>query len=213
MTQLKRCIFEPISEIFEAALLLDEAASAHLEGRSNDAERLIRKANMWEIHIWSERIWGKNQPMEWYGHDPKPPPTLPEELRESGYIPVGVRKEILNRDGYICRFCGIPVIDKKAKKILKQAYPDVLPIENNMSNEEKHKAFQAMDWNPDHLLPRSRGGTNTKDNLVVACAPCNCGRGERTLADMKLENPRCRPVRKTLLHGLDGWNGLSQLND
>ena len=213
MPQLKRCILEPISEIFEAARLLDEAVSAHLEGRSNDAERLIRKANMWEIHIWSERIWGKNQPMEWYGHDPNPPPTLPKERQESKNIPRSVRKEILERDGYICRFCGIPVIDKEARKILKQAYPKALPFENNMSNEEKHKAFQAMDWNPDHLLPRSRGGTNTKDNLVVACAPCNCGRGERTLADMKLENPRCRPVRKTLLHGLDGWNGLSQLND
>lgn len=25
----------------------------------------------------------------------------------------------------------------------------------------------------DHVIPRSRGGTNTKDNLVPACATCN----------------------------------------
>ena len=210
MTQLKRCIFEPISEIFEAARLLNEAVSAHLEGRSNEAERLLRKANIWEIHEWSEKMWGK-QPRDWSGYDPNPPPVLPEQRRAPEYIPVGVKKEILKRDGYICRFCGIPVIDKRAKKILKQAYPETIPIENNMSNEGKHKAFQAMDWNPDHLLPRSRGGTNTQDNLVVACAPCNCGRGERTLADMKLEDPRRRPVRKTPLHGPIGWTGLSQL--
>lgn len=210
MTQLKRCIVEPISEIFEAARLLDEAVSAHLKGRFNEAERLIRQANMWKIHEWSEKMWG-TLPIEWSGHDPNPPPPIPEEQRAPKYIPTDIKRKILTRDGYICRFCGIPVIDKEAKKILKKAYPEALPFEINMSNEEKHKAFQAMDWNPDHLLPRSRGGVNTQDNLVVACAPCNCGRGEKTLADMKLEDPRCRPVRGTPLYGPDGWMGLTQL--
>ena len=29
----------------------------------------------------------------------------------------------------------------------------------------------------DHLMPRSRGGTDALKNLVIACAPCNWGRG------------------------------------
>jgi hypothetical protein len=32
----------------------------------------------------------------------------------------------------------------------------------------------------DHVLPRSRGGRNTPENLVVSCKPCNSAKGPRT---------------------------------
>lgn len=32
----------------------------------------------------------------------------------------------------------------------------------------------------DHLLPRSRGGTNQLENLVLACFSCNQRKGDRT---------------------------------
>lgn len=31
----------------------------------------------------------------------------------------------------------------------------------------------------DHVLPKARGGGNTKDNLVVACKPCNFAKGNK----------------------------------
>ena len=31
----------------------------------------------------------------------------------------------------------------------------------------------------DHLIPRSRGGDDSADNLVLACQPCNTSRGEK----------------------------------
>ena len=31
----------------------------------------------------------------------------------------------------------------------------------------------------DHLIPRSRGGDDSADNLVLACLPCNITRGEK----------------------------------
>jgi 5-methylcytosine-specific restriction endonuclease McrA len=31
----------------------------------------------------------------------------------------------------------------------------------------------------DHVLPRSLGGTNVKDNLVIACLVCNGRRGNQ----------------------------------
>lgn len=31
----------------------------------------------------------------------------------------------------------------------------------------------------DHIVPRSRGGPNTMDNLRAACRPCNLRRGNR----------------------------------
>ena len=35
----------------------------------------------------------------------------------------------------------------------------------------------------DHVIPESRGGLNTWDNLVTACAPCNGRKGNRTPAE------------------------------
>lgn len=32
----------------------------------------------------------------------------------------------------------------------------------------------------DHITPRSKGGTDTLDNLVCACRPCNSSKGNRT---------------------------------
>ncbi len=31
----------------------------------------------------------------------------------------------------------------------------------------------------DHLIPRSRGGDDSADNVVLACQPCNAARGEK----------------------------------
>ena len=36
----------------------------------------------------------------------------------------------------------------------------------------------------DHLLPRSRGGGDSWDNLVAACGTCNTRKGNRTLQEM-----------------------------
>lgn len=35
----------------------------------------------------------------------------------------------------------------------------------------------------DHVIPESRGGQNTWENLVAACAPCNGRKGNRTPAE------------------------------
>lgn len=52
--------------------------------------------------------------------------------------------------------------------------------------------------NLDHVVPRSKGGTHTWDNVVAACRPCNTRKEDRLLADsgLKLRNrptaPRAR---------------------
>lgn len=37
----------------------------------------------------------------------------------------------------------------------------------------------------DHVLPRSRGGTNNEDNLATACRRCNSSKGSRTLKEWR----------------------------
>jgi 5-methylcytosine-specific restriction endonuclease McrA len=43
----------------------------------------------------------------------------------------------------------------------------------------------------DHVLPRSRGGGNTWENTVAACATCNGRKGDRTPAEARM------PLRRT----------------
>jgi 5-methylcytosine-specific restriction endonuclease McrA len=38
----------------------------------------------------------------------------------------------------------------------------------------------ARDLNVDHVVPRSRGGLDSWENLVVSCRPCNLRKGRRT---------------------------------
>lgn len=53
----------------------------------------------------------------------------------------------------------------------------------------------------DHVLPRSRGGATTWENVVCACLACNVKKGGRTPheAHMKLVHPPVRPKRNPLL--------------
>ncbi|MDE3025990.1 MAG: HNH endonuclease, partial [Acidobacteriota bacterium] len=51
----------------------------------------------------------------------------------------------------------------------------------------------------DHVIPRSRGGDSSWENVVTACAPCNLRKGDRTLeqAGMELHTPP-RPPQPVL---------------
>ncbi len=58
----------------------------------------------------------------------------------------------------------------------------------------------------DHVLPRSRGGKNTWENVVAACSKCNSRKGSRTPteANMPLLNEPKRP-RYLAIAGLTGF--------
>lgn len=56
------------------------------------------------------------------------------------------------RDGYTCQYCGRHRNDLHAKEYLTK----------------------------DHILPRTRGGENTWENLVTACNTCNNRKDNRT---------------------------------
>jgi 5-methylcytosine-specific restriction endonuclease McrA len=49
----------------------------------------------------------------------------------------------------------------------------------------------------DHIIPRSRGGLNTWENLVAACGDCNRKKGDRTPAECDMPLIR-RPLPQTV---------------
>ncbi|HUY76542.1 MAG TPA: RNA-guided endonuclease IscB [Ktedonobacterales bacterium] len=42
---------------------------------------------------------------------------------------------------------------------------------------------EAMRWEVDHIVPRSRGGSNRVSNLALACHACNQAKGDRTATE------------------------------
>ena len=63
------------------------------------------------------------------------------------------------------------------------------------------RRFSAAELSLDHVVPRSRGGRTTWDNIVSACLKCNVGKGGRTPREAGMElvtRPR-KPTRSPLL--------------
>jgi hypothetical protein len=197
---LRRCISEPIPLIADAARYLDAAVSAHLIGKSALADELIRTADIPEIRSWTKSIWANSEI-----HLRSPPSlvsSLPKDQRVKVRMPTLAEKlKVHKRDGYNCRFCGMPVIRPEIRGLIRAAYPDALPWGSR--EIEQHAAFQAMWAQYDHVLPHARGGTNDLDNLVLTCAPCNFGRGGYTLEEVGVQDPRERSITKSPWDGLE----------
>jgi hypothetical protein len=197
----RTCLLDPIPEIEQAAATLERAIDADLAGARELAEELLRQADIDAVRRWTDSIWGKNSTCA-----PKGPYSsaaskgATSSLRMPG---ADVQAALHARDGYYCRFCGIPVVRKQVRERLRRLYPEV-PIWGR-KNAEQHAALQCMWAQYDHLLPHSRGGSNELSNLVVTCAPCNFGRMQYTLEEAHLMNPLDRPPRT------GNWRGLENL--
>ncbi len=198
---VKRCLKETISEISLAADLLNQSATAHFDGDSILAEQLLIKADISVIRDWTESIWGQAGV---YSHLVKTlgnPKTLPKNERDSVRMPSkSLELELLKRDGFNCRFCGIPLIRKETRIFFQKKYPNAVMW--GKTNSEQHAAFQAMWMQFDHLIPHARGGKTSKENLLITCAPCNYGRMNFLVDEIGLIKPN------TDQENLSTWNGL-----
>jgi 5-methylcytosine-specific restriction endonuclease McrA len=115
-----------------------------------------------------------------------------------------VKAAVRARDGYRCRYCGIPVVDADIRKTAALLYPDAVPWKDGDARGQ-HAAFQCFWLQYDHVVPHSHGGASSEDNLVVTCALCNYGKDEYTLAQLGISDPRLRPPEPV------SWDGLERL--
>jgi hypothetical protein len=200
--ELRLCLRPPIPEIEGAAQLLEAAVVAHHEGRRNIAEELLLLADNKRIWDWLDSIWGKRSPYTQFRAVPNAPSILRKEQRIKQRGPtIAERQTIHERDGYYCRFCGMPVIRSEIRKKFSQAYPKVVLW--GSTNDRQHAAFQAMWAQYDHILPHARGGTNDISNVLLTCAACNYGRMSYTIEEVGLIDPRTRDPRRGPWKGLE----------
>ncbi len=195
---MKSCFRDPIPEIYDSARYLDAAVSAHLSGHTELASKLFELANDSTVREWTESIWGKASPYVKVTKQPEQHSRPKVKAR----MPNAQMKKVLHaRDGYHCRFCGIPVIHPDIRKHFHKVYPESVPWGN--TNGSQHAGFQCMWLQYDHVVPHSAGGENTLENLVVTCAACNFGKMNYTLYELGLSDPREFPPIQSAWDGIE----------
>lgn len=203
----RECLRQPIPELFAAAAKLDYAVGAHLSGQTDRAAAALREADNEQVRDYIESMWGKraNWPEQKHFLRLRPVSDLPPETPEQRGLKVSstVKRRLVDRDGFLCRYCSLPVIPSTVRDALRQAYPS--SVGWGSTNAAQHSAFQALWLQYDHVVPLARGGVNDETNLVVCCAACNFMKWNYCLAEIGLTDPRSRPVVST------SWDGLTRL--
>lgn len=204
VSDLRRCLREPITELYDAARLLDAAGVAHMTGQRALAAELLVSANMPAVRQWLNSIWGSKSEYVKYRSTPESILPLPKGQRVPLRMPtLQTKLRLHERDGFHCRCCGIPVIRAEVRKFFHRQYPELRIW--GMGNDNQHAAFQALWVQYDHIVPHAIGGNNEFENLLVTCAACNYGRMQYTFAEVGLHNPMKRePVRSL-------WDGLERI--
>ncbi|MCO5250112.1 MAG: HNH endonuclease [Candidatus Kapabacteria bacterium] len=87
----------------------------------------------------------------------------------------------------------------KLVSYIKMPYKRIDLSRKNILKRDNHRCQycgkKTLDITIDHIIPKSRGGMDTWDNLVAACVRCNNRKGNRTPdeAGMKLLSKPRRP--------------------
>lgn len=202
---LRRCFREPIPEIFAAADALKEAVAAHRRGDVSKCEDHLRQANCPIVREWTDPFLGpwRRNPYLGLRAIPDAPRVIPKSDRTPLRMPTKLEKTALvRRFGHKCAFCEIPLVRVEVRKAICAAYPRSAIW--GRTNNDCHAALLCMWLQFDHVLPHSRGGDNSPENLVVTCAPCNFGRMSFTLEEVGIVDPRT--VQRTPTE----WSGLEE---
>lgn len=179
------------------------AVTLHIAGDLEGADQAIRNADIQGCANWADQLWGKGGPWTRPRRADQPPSSPGVGPRRESKA---LERSIVDRDGYWCRFCGIGVVRREVRKQMRSRYPDALRW--GAANRDMHAGFQALTACFDHILPYSRGGATSLENMVLCCWPCNNGRSDLTLAEVDLLDPLSRAVKPA--SGWESWDGLSR---
>lgn len=201
----RECFRAPIPEIYDVSILLKKAVEAHNKGDRQQAAKLIKQADQPPVKNWYLSISGKFRDDI---HNFIPVENLQETTpakTKSRMPSASVKKALITRDGYHCRYCNIPVIRSEIRDLIRKNYPDVLQW--GKSNKDRHAAFLGLWLTYEHVIPHSLGGDNSLDNMIISCQACNCGKSNYSLEDFGLLDPRNSPVIKSQWNGLENFKG------
>lgn len=97
----------------------------------------------------------------------------------------------------------------RLRRYIRLPYAKIVLSRRNIMKRDRYTCQYCgikSDLTLDHVIPRSRGGEDSWENLVTACNHCNVKKGNRTPdeADMPLNVEPYRPVHITFFQNLLG---------
>jgi 5-methylcytosine-specific restriction endonuclease McrA len=123
------------------------------------------------------------------------------------------KAEIIKESGQFLRSVSerfpVPKVIRLLSKLIRHLTPRVTYSRKNVQIRDQFRCQYCGSGDNltlDHVLPVSRGGPSTWENVVTACYPCNARKGSCTPeeAGMQLARP---PVRPSMLVQID-WDQL-----
>lgn len=123
-----------------------------------------------------------------------------------------VKRAIAKRDGWTCRYCGLRVVTSATMAALERRLPAALPMAEKVHASigcHPMQCVMRLTW--DHVDPYARGGGSTEDNVVSTCGTCNFQKGDCSLEELSLHDPRRVPQPSTEWDGLNGRLGAKLL--
>lgn len=166
---------------------------ARAQGR---AAALVRALD-WTAFEW---FWVEGG-LEWERRHDRSCLAGPRAAKAPGAPSAAVCLSVAQRDGWTCRYCGLRVVSPATLRALANLLPAVLPL--GRRTIEMHPAYDVLRCTWDHVVPHAAGGDNDAANLVASCGTCNFNKGNCSLAELGLIDPRdIVPVQ-------GDWDGLS----
>lgn len=98
----------------------------------------------------------------------------------------------------------------RLQKYIYVPYKSVLLSRQNIFKRDRHECQYCgatKDLTLDHVMPRSRGGNSTWNNLTTACKKCNSYKGDRTPeeAEMPLKTVPFKPSYVMFVRNFSGF--------
>jgi 5-methylcytosine-specific restriction endonuclease McrA len=100
---------------------------------------------------------------------------------------------LVNRLIRVPRVILLTAFDRLPRKAVRFSRLNIFLRDNNTC-QYCSKRFSRSELNIDHVIPRSRGGLSTWDNVVCSCVDCNRRKGGRTPHEAGM-GLRKKPVR------------------
>ena len=97
-----------------------------------------------------------------------------------------IRTAVLKRDDYTCRYCGTY---RKGERV--------------WAGGSGRKARYRSALHVDHVIPKSKGGSDELENLVTSCVGCNLEKYNKLLADSALDSGGDSPLSASALLELE----------
>jgi 5-methylcytosine-specific restriction endonuclease McrA len=102
----------------------------------------------------------------------------------------GKAEQVEHNGKYLAKDFPLPTVIR-LRHYIAVPYREIPLTRRNVLNRDNHSCqycgFKGDGLTLDHVMPRSRGGPDTWENLITACMRCNVKKGNRTPKEANLQ--------------------------